>query len=92
MTVAEYMARLDHIEDGAYLADAWTDGRARLDGWQLEYAGRCYGVPRVPGCTLRRCVAWSEGGMTAFYKGTRAREMRTVWKYCDRLRQAVKTA
>ena len=92
MTVAGFMARLDHIEDGAYLARAWAEGRERLDGWQLENAGRAYGVPRVPGCTLRRCVAWSEGDRTAFYKGTRAREMRTVWKYYDRLKQAVKTA
>lgn len=92
MTVAGFMARLDHIEDGAYLAQAWKEGRARLDGWQLEYAGRAYGVPRVPGCTLRRCVAWSENGETSFYKGTRARERMTVWNYYDRLKQALETA
>ena len=92
MTIANFMARLDHIEDGAYLAQAWSEGRARLDGWQLEYAGRAYGVPRVPGCTLRRCVAWSEGGETCFYRGARACERMTVWNYYNRLKQALETA
>lgn len=91
MTVADFIARLDHIEDGAYLALAWSEGRARLDGWQLECAGRVYGVPRVPGCTLRRCVAWSEGGMTCFKKGTRARDRITVWRYYDKLKRALET-
>ena len=90
MTVADFMARLDHIEDGADLARAWAEGRERLDGWQLEYAGIAYGVPRVPGCTLRRCVAWAEGDKTCFYKGTRARERMTVYKYYSRLKQALK--
>lgn len=92
MTVAGFMARLDHIEDGAYLARAWTEGRARLDGWQLEYAGMAYGVPRVPSCTLQKCVAWCEGDEIAYYKGTRAREKWTICKYLHRLKEAVRNA
>ena len=90
MSTADFMARLDHITDGEHLARAWSEGRARLDGWQLEYAGRAFGVPRVPGCTLRRCVAWAENDKTCFYKGTRARDRQTVYRYYQRLKQAVK--
>ena len=89
MSVADFMARLDHIEDGVALAPEWASGCARLDGWQLEYAGRVYGVSRVPGRTLTKCVAWSERDVVAFRAGTRAREKMTVFKFLNRLAECV---
>ena len=91
MKPIDLMTGLDRIEDGAYLAQEWAQGRARLDGWQLEYAGIVYGVGRVPGCTLRRCVVWSDGVETAFKAGTRARDRMTVWRFYDRLKKALET-
>ena len=83
------LTRLDHIEDGAYLARSWAEGGARLDGWQLEYAARVYGVSRVPEATLRRCLAWSQGEQCAFYKGTRKRDKETVFKFFYKLKKAI---
>ena len=92
MTVADFMAGLDRLEDGLYMVYDWAEGRARLDGWQLAYAGDVYGLPRVPHETLKRCVAWSDGTQTAFRRGTRARERQTVWNYYSRLKAALETA
>ena len=92
MQAIDLIAGLDKLEDGLYMIHDWAEGRARLDGWQLAYAGDVYGVPRVPYETLRRCVAWSDGVQTAFKRGTRARERQTVWNYYSRLKTALKTA
>jgi hypothetical protein len=90
MTVADIVAKLDRLEDAPYLADQWARGETRLDGWQLEYAGRCYGLKRVPGATLRKRVAYSVGtNEIAFYKGARAEERRRAIKYLFALKEAV---
>lgn len=94
MSVADFMAGLDRLEDGACLAYDWACGKADLDGWQLEYAGDCYNIRRIPRMTLRRhLVSCRSGEQGAFYIActipTSTEEKARIARYTHRLRRTI---
>lgn len=94
ITPIDLITGLDRIEEGVYLAKPWARGRAHLDGWQLERTGRVYGVSRVPGVALRRCLAdsWvNENGETVctFYVGAKRAEIERITRFIWKLRDAL---